>query len=91
MFDKLKSIFAGNKTRKEILSAKEKATRDGKPYVEVVTLEFDPTNPSKGYFELQWNKHFIAELQEAGYSGSSDEEIVDSWFTNLCRNIAEEV
>lgn len=91
MLQKLKQLFVKERTKKEILSLKDQATRAGRPYVEVVTLSFDPENPSKGFFELEWNKQFIQELQEAGYSGSTDEEIIDSWFTNLCRNIAEEV
>ena len=30
-------------------------------------------------------------LEEAGYSGKDENEIVDAWFTTLCRGIAEEV
>ena len=36
------------------------------------------------------NKHFVAKLEEAGYS-KDENEIVDAWFTTLCRGIAEEV
>lgn len=91
MFDKIKKLFSrGSKTESE-LSEKDRATANNEPYVRVVTVNFDPSNPGNGYFELEWNQLFIQELLEAGYSGRTEEEIVDSWFTNLCRNIADEV
>lgn len=76
---------------KETVSSKQQANELRKPYVEVISVNFDEKNPGQGYFELDWNKHFIEQLYEAGYSGSTDEEVVDQWFTELCRNIAEEV
>lgn len=90
MFSALKKLFT-SKDKKEILSEKDKATARGEPWVRVINVNFDPENPGDGYFELEWNQIFIRQLLEAGYSGQSEEEIVDSWFTNLCRNIAEEV
>lgn len=89
MFKKLKNLFASDK--KEVLSEKDKATARGEAYVRVVNVNVDFENPADGYFELEWNQIFIRELLEAGYTGQSEEEIVDSWFTNLCRNIADEI
>jgi hypothetical protein len=89
MFKKLKSLFATDK--KDYVSEKDKATARGEAYVRVVNVNVDFENPADGYFELEWNQLFIRELLEAGYTGQSEEEIVDSWFTNLCRNIADEV
>lgn len=88
MFEKLKDLFA---PKKEKLSEKDMATARGESYVRVVNVNVDFENPADGYFELEWNQVFIRELLKAGYSGASEEEIVDSWFTNLCRNIADEV
>ena len=89
MFEKLKSIFTGSKT--DPVSEKDKATARGEAYVRVLNTHLNPENPSDGYFELEWNEIFVRELLQAGYSGLNDEEIVDAWFTTLCRQIAEEV
>ena len=37
--------------------------------------------------ELEWNKPFIEFLRKHNYSGVNDEEVVDKWFTDLCKNI----
>jgi hypothetical protein len=69
---------------------KEKATTNQTPYVQVLKLEFDQSNPTKGSVELDWNIHFIELLKSHGYVGNSEEEIIDKWFTNLCRIIGYE-
>jgi hypothetical protein len=82
MFDKLKKIFTK--------SAKEtKETAIG-PWVTVVEVHFDKTDPTRGYFELDWNDDFVGLLGEAGYAGSTPEEIVNLWFNDLCRSVAME-
>tara|TARA_B100000953_G_scaffold47488_1_gene36224 strand:- start:277 stop:570 length:294 start_codon:yes stop_codon:yes gene_type:complete len=87
MFDKLKKMVS--KTEKEI-SAKDQATAKGEPYIKVLDVKFDKENPGDGYFELEWNKIFVKKLLDAGYSGDKDAEVVDAWFTGLCRMIAED-
>ena len=88
MLQKLKNLFA---SKKDTLSDKDKATARGESYVRVLNVNVDKENPGDGYFELEWNEIFVRELLEAGYSGANEEEIVDAWFTNLCRTIAEEM
>jgi hypothetical protein len=88
MFEKLKSLFV---SKKEQINEKDMATARGESYVRVVNVNVDFENPADGYFELEWNQIFIRELMQAGYTGGTEEEIVDAWFTNLCRNIADEV
>tara|TARA_A200000159_G_scaffold164301_1_gene193390 strand:+ start:10148 stop:10432 length:285 start_codon:yes stop_codon:yes gene_type:complete len=90
MFKKLKDLMSGGTSRKQVMSEKEKATAEGKPFVKVVDVKFDEKNPGDGYFELEWNKHFVTKLEEAGYSGKDENETVDAWFTTLCRGIAED-
>lgn len=90
MFDKLKSIFSLGK-KSDVIAEKDQATAKGEPFVKVLSTQFDPENPADGYFELEWNNIFVRKLLDAGYSGSTEEEIVDAWFTALCRQIAEEV
>ena len=69
------------------LTAKEQADKDGKPYVEVLSTNIDPERPTEGYFELDWNDKFITQLVRAGYKGDKQEDIIDTWFTDLCRQM----
>lgn len=71
-------------------SAKELATERGEPYVTVISLDLDPANVGNGSFELDWNDIFVARLVKAGYKGTNDQQIVDQWFQNVCRNIVLE-
>ena len=88
MLDKLKTIF--NKKQKLEKTAKDIATEAGEPYIKVLDTNVDPKNPKYGYFELDWNQHFVENLKEHGFSGNTDEEVVDHWFSVLCNTIADE-
>ena len=66
------------------------ATAKGEPWVNVVGFDLDIDNLSSGSFDLDWNEIFVAKLIRAGYKGKSDVDIVDQWFTQICRNIIEE-
>lgn len=72
------------------LSPKELANEKGEPYVAVLETKVNPDNPRNGFFELDWNEHFIVQLKNSGYSGETDEAIVDQWFQDLCRNVGAE-
>jgi len=89
MIDKLKNIFKKKQTNNK-KSEKDLATEKGEPYVKVLETNVDKENPKYGYFELDWNKHFVENLKQHGFSGNTDEEIVDHWFSVLCNTIAEE-
>ena len=71
-------------------SPKEIATAAGEPWVEVLGMDIDPTNPGDGAFELDWNDKFVANLVRAGYQGKTDQDIVDNWFKAVCRNVIQE-
>ena len=92
MFNKIKNMFQSSKKEKTTTKEtdKEIATKKGEPYIKVIDTNVDPKNPKYGYFELDWNKHFVQNLKDNGFSGNSDEEIVDHWFSVLCNTIAEE-
>lgn len=64
---------------------KEIATERGEPWVAVLDTKVNPDNPRNGFFELDWNEHFIVQLKQAGYGydGDPEEEIVDRWFRDL--------
>jgi hypothetical protein len=71
------------------LTAKERATRKEEPYVAVLNTHVNKDNVRNGFFELDWNDHFVLKLKQEGYGydGDKDEEIVDRWFRELCANV----
>lgn len=99
--DKLKNTFSKkkpevkteSKPKKVEKTEKELATEKGDPYVNILSMEIDPTNMQSGAFELDWNDKFVANLVRAGYQmkpTDTDADIVDRWFTAVCRNIVLE-
>jgi len=102
MFDKLKNYFKkpeppkkeAPKPKKKELTPKELATQAGEPYVNIVSMEVDANNIHEGAFELDWNSMFITQLVKAGYmkkKEDTDQDIVDRWFQDVCRNVALEM
>jgi hypothetical protein len=82
------------KKEKIVLSEKEKATQAGEPYVSILKMDIDPNNINEGAFELDWNSIFITQLVKAGYmkkKEDTDADIVDRWFTDVCRNVVLEM
>lgn len=75
------------KPRSPTKTAKELATEKGEPYISIVSIEVDPDNLGNGAFELDWNDKFVANLVRAGYTGKTDQQIVDQWFQSVCRNV----
>ena len=76
------------------LSPKEIATQNGEPYVNILRMDVDPGDINSGAFELDWNDKFVINLVKAGYKFSekdTDQDIVDRWFQNVCRNVALEM
>jgi hypothetical protein len=74
-------------------SPKEIATEKGEPYVNIISVELDPSDVGNGAFELDWNDKFIVQLVRAGYQAQANEPenvIVDRWFQTVCRNILQE-
>ena len=69
---------------------KEIATEKGEAYISVLSVELDKKNLSNGSFELDWNDAFIKVLRALGYPGKTDEDVVDLWFRNICRNVLAE-
>jgi hypothetical protein len=77
--------------RREVLEAeKEAATRAGKPWVAVLDTQVNPENIKNGFFEIDWNNEFIEQLLDAGYSGETNEQIVDAWFRTIVIQMLEE-
>ena len=92
LFKRKKELIA--EVAKEVTkSAKQIATEKGEPYIEILSMDIDPNNLHNGSFELDWNDKFVANLVRAGYqmdAKDTDSDIVDRWFTAVCRNIVLE-
>ena len=69
---------------------KAAATKAKKPWVAVLNTHVNHKDIKNGCFELDWNNEFIEQLLDAGYSGETNEQIVDAWFKTIARNILEE-
>jgi hypothetical protein len=97
LYNSIKQKFKNNKEAKKYIdkpavegSAKEIATAKKEPYIAVLDTHVNKDNIRNGFFELDWNEYFVLQLKEAGYKGTSEEEMVDQWFQDLCRNIGAE-
>jgi len=69
---------------------KEAATKAGQPWVAVLDTQVNPDNIKNGFFELDWNNEFIEQLLDAGYSGETNEQIVDAWFRTIVIQMLED-
>jgi hypothetical protein len=71
------------------ITPKERANKKGEPWVSVLDTHVNKDNIRNGFFELDWNDHFVLQLKQEGYGfdGDPDEEIVDRWFRDIVRNM----
>jgi hypothetical protein len=66
---------------------KQRATLKDEPWIAIISSGFDPEQGLDGvFFEFDWNERWIEFLKLNGYVGHSDEQIVDDWFTDVCRS-----
>ena len=102
MFEKLKNLFKKPEPVKEKkprkvkekkvepeLTAKEKATAAGEPYINIVRMVVDPNDINSGSVELDFNDKFVLNLIRAGYKmkdTDTDNDIVDRYWVSLCRS-----
>ena len=73
--------------RQALEKEKQEATAAGKAWISVIDTQVNPANIKNGFFELDWNNQFIEELLDAGYSGESNEQIVDGWFRTIAMQV----
>jgi CRISPR/Cas system Type II protein with McrA/HNH and RuvC-like nuclease domain len=76
-------------SRIAVLTPKERATERQESWVSVMDTKVNKDNPRNGFFELDWNEYFIADLIKAGYGYDNDpeEEVVDRWFRDIVKNM----
>jgi len=75
------------------LSAKEIATANNEPYIAIVDLKINPNDINSGEIKLDWNDKFVLDCIRCGYkikNDDTDADIVDRWYTQLCKNIVME-
>ena len=84
-------VKTAEELRREALEKeKEAATAKGEPWVAVLDTQVNPDNIRNGFFELDWNNEFIEQLLDAGYSGETNEQIVDQWFRTIVSQMLSE-
>jgi hypothetical protein len=98
MFEQIKNLFKSKKQKEAEkykvdpipVDPKTAATARQEPWVTVIQTHVNPENPRNGFFELDWNEYFVLMLRNNGYTGLTEEEIVDQWFSDLCREVGSE-
>jgi len=98
MLEKIKDLFKSKKQKEAEkykvqaapLDPKEAANAKKEPWVTVLQTHVNPESPKNGFFELDWNEYFVLMLRNNGYTGVTEEEIVDQWFSDLCREVGSE-
>jgi hypothetical protein len=85
LYDLSQSLRNGEITSHEY--EKQLKTHRKEAHISVLNVNYDDEG---AYVEFDWNSYFIDELKESGYTGLTDEEIVDKWFSALCTTIAAE-
>ena len=69
---------------------RELATLHKRPYVNITNIEMDSKGVGTHSIEFDWNEYFIRNLKENGFTGNTDEELVDKWFVTVSTAIASE-
>ena len=98
MLEKIKELFKSKKQKEAEkykvdaapLDPKQAANAKKEPWVTVLQTHVNPESPKNGFFELDWNEYFVLMLRNNGYTGVTEEEIVDQWFSDLCREVGSE-
>lgn len=70
---------------------KELANLHRKPYIAFVNTSYSKDTNGKMTFavEMDWNDIFVEELKSQGYTGFSNDEIVDKWFIDMSAQISQ--
>ena len=69
---------------------RKSADLKGEPYMAMPKISWDPVDPSKTYFELDYNEAFVRYLESNNYTGS-EEEVINRWLNDVCSSILDEM
>jgi hypothetical protein len=61
------------------------------PFMAMPKISWDPVDPSKTFFELDYNQAFVEWLRSNGYNNVSDEEAINRWLNDVCNSILSEM
>lgn len=62
------------------------ATAKEEPWVAIIDDGFDAEKGLNGVFiSLDWNDYWIMYLRQNGFSGPTDNHVIDQWFAAVCR------
>jgi hypothetical protein len=69
---------------------RKRADLTGEPFMAMPKISWDPVDPSKTYFELDYNEHFVKYLMSSGYAGT-EEDVINRWLNDVCASILDEM
>lgn len=72
---------------------KKVATVLNQPWIKVVDSSYTPEAGIDGFsFDLDYNRIFVQYLKEHGYTGLTDDEVVEEWFNDVSKSeLANEI
>lgn len=73
--------------KKKKVDKNEDKKNSKEPWVQVVGDEIDPERGIR--IELDWNDAFVKYLKQSGYTGTSDEAIVQKWLAHMYQHTME--
>lgn len=93
--ERMKKELAFMKKWNDITEAeynKELANLEDREYFDVLDSKYVVGKDGTGQFmfELDWNAKFVLNLKANGWPGLSPEEIVDNWFSDVCKQMSSE-
>ena len=68
---------------------KKRAELLEEPYMAMPKISWDPIDPTKTYFELDYNEHFVRFLERNGYVGT-EEEVINRWLNDVCLSVIDD-
>ncbi len=68
---------------------KKRAELLEEPYMAMPKISWDPIDPTKTYFELDYNEYFVQYLERNGYAGT-EEEIINRWLNDVCLSVIDD-
>lgn len=73
--------------KRNIPDPNEDKKKSKEPWVQVIGEDIDPERGIK--IELDWNDAFVKYLKQNGYTGTSDEAIVQKWLAHMYKHTME--
>ena len=60
------------------------------PWVAMPKVSWNPADPGKTFFDIDYNEFFVQDLRNHGYQGT-ETEIIDTWMNDICSAVADEM